>query len=180
MSIDEYSIEEHQHRYSAWAASRAASVKNCRFSVAQGKQIIEASGLSSLQSPNDLPTVGSIDLEHREWRNLMISAAAERGFIFTHGIAAKLINVYLKTRFVCGGHHENPRVTQLHPPIDALLLRELAAGDAGGFKSGWNKAISVRWSKFNASEYEEVIDLIRRTLAGRPLWLIESYWRGFQ
>jgi hypothetical protein len=44
---------------------------------------------------------------------------------FTHGIAAKLVNVYLKSVFVCGGRHDHPRVRALHPPIDSLLLDAL-------------------------------------------------------
>ena len=43
MSI--YTIEEHKHRFAVWAASRASSVKGCRFSVLQGKMIIENSKL---------------------------------------------------------------------------------------------------------------------------------------
>lgn len=180
MSLDRYTIEEHKHRYSAWAASRAASVNKSRFRVAQGKWIIESSGLSLITSPDELPAVGSIDQQHRLWRSMVISSAAELDLKFTHGVAAKLINVYFKTKFVCGGHHHHPQVAQLHPPIDAVLLKELSASDAGGFKSGWDRAIAIRWSKFNETQYENVVGLIQRTLGGKPLWLIESYWRGFQ
>ena len=40
--MEEYDIKEHTHRFAAWAASRAASVKDFRFSVAKGKSWIEA------------------------------------------------------------------------------------------------------------------------------------------
>lgn len=36
-----YDILEHRHRFAAWAASRAASVKGCRFSAEQGKAVLE-------------------------------------------------------------------------------------------------------------------------------------------
>ena len=36
-----YSIIEHKHRFASWAAGRAANVKGCRFTVEQGKKIIE-------------------------------------------------------------------------------------------------------------------------------------------
>ncbi len=180
MSLDDYTIQEHQHRYCSWAASRAASVNRCRFRVAQGKQIIEASGLSAIALPNDLPPVGVIDRQHRYWRNHVIASAKEFDLDFTHGVAAKLINVYLKTRFVCGGHHFHPQVAQLHPPIDAMLLKALSVNDVGGFKQGWDRAITIQWSKFDESDYENVIDLIRQTLGKKPLWIIESYWRGYQ
>ena len=43
-----------------------------------------------------------------------MSQAARRNLTFTHGVAAKLINCYLKSRFVCGrylrdGPGEDPR-----------------------------------------------------------------------
>ncbi len=87
----------------------------------------------------------------------------------THGVAAKLINVYLKAIFVCGGHHDHQRVRVLHPPIDRLLLRNL----------GWNNI--GPWSHFESNTYEEVIDCIRKKIGtGQPVWKIEEYWPGFQ
>ena len=38
-----------------------------------------------------------------------MSQAARRNLTFTHGVAAKLINCYLKSRFVCGGYHAHAR-----------------------------------------------------------------------
>lgn len=35
-----YTIEEHRHRYAAWAESRTASIKTCRFEVKIGGEII--------------------------------------------------------------------------------------------------------------------------------------------
>lgn len=39
--IMSYSIEEHKHRFAAWAAGRAATVNGCRFKVEDGKKILE-------------------------------------------------------------------------------------------------------------------------------------------
>ncbi|MFZ0254059.1 MAG: hypothetical protein WAN46_00075, partial [Gammaproteobacteria bacterium] len=120
-----YSIDEHRHRFAAWAAGRAASVKGCRFTVKKAKDILESVGLRALVStPKNLPYPECFDAEHRAWRQKIIERAGEPRF--THGIAAKLINVYLKSAFVCGGYHEHPRVRAIHPPIDGLLLRELS------------------------------------------------------
>lgn len=121
-----YSIEDHKHRYSAWAASRAASVKNCRFEVSDGRQVIEEIGLNGVAShPDKLPDAASIDVAHREWRESAIVSANRLGITFTHGVAAKLINVYLKGMIVCGGYNLHPNAKGLHPPIDKLLLDEL-------------------------------------------------------
>jgi len=176
-----YDIKRHHHLYAAWAASRGASVKGCRFSVEQGRTILEACGFtSSFCRTEQLPVEESMDAQHRKWRVKVLEAGIAHGLPFTDGVAAKLINLYLKGRFVCGGHHTNRRVHHLHPPIDDILLKTLAASNIGGFAKEWRQARRIRWSKFSSEQYEEVIRLIRQSLNGEPLWKIEEYWRGNQ
>jgi hypothetical protein len=71
-------------------------------------------------------------------------------------------------------------VQALHPPIDAVLLAELASRNFGGFRAAWNRARRIRWSKFNSSNYQTVIQHVRAALNGAPLWTIEQHWRGHQ
>lgn len=177
----EYTIDEHKHRFSAWAASRAASVKGCRFSVEQGKTVLEVTGMQNLISdPNNLPLPEGMDNAHRKWRHEIIDAAASEDLTFTHGIAAKLINVYLKAAFVCGGHHNHERVRAIHPPIDSLLLDELYAKNIGGKRALWNEARRIRFSNFDSDQYEKVIRAIREAMHGAALWEVERYWPGYQ
>jgi hypothetical protein len=177
-----YTIEEHQHRLAAWAAGRAASVKGCRFTVRQAKVILEAAGFNAdFATPSALPKPAQIDATHRKWRADIIKAAAKQKLSFTHGVAAKVINCYLKVRFVCGGQHEHERVRCLHPPIDEVLLKELARQTVGGFSQQWRKLCQQRWSKFDSATYQSAIDRIRQSLpAGEPLWKIEEHWEGHQ
>lgn len=176
-----YTIEEHKHRFSAWASGRAASANGCRFSVEQAKTILEAAGLNQLLAdPNNLPLPQDIDTCHREWRNSVITEAGNRGLTFTHGVAAKLINIYLKAGFVCGGHHAHANVQALHPPIDSVLLDELSAQNIGGNRHAWNEARRIRWSNFDSQQYETVINNIRATMPNQALWEVEQYWRGYQ
>lgn len=176
-----YQIGIHQHRFAAWAASRAASVKGCRFSVEKGRTVLEACGFNAaFSSPAKLPAAVKTDAQHRRWRAKAIRAAGSLGLSFTHGVAAKLINIYLKCRFVCGGHYKHPRVCRLHPPIDDVLLRRLARLDIGGFASHWRHARGKRWSKFSQQDYESVIELMRRCSKRKPLWMIEEHWAGNQ
>lgn len=176
-----YGIEIHQHRFAAWAASRAASVKNCRFGVEQGRAILEECGFeANFCRPEQLPEPHSTDEEHRKWRADIIGAAKSRELPLTHGVAAKLVNVYLKTRFVCGGHYAHERVQNLHPPIDSVLLKSLAELNVGGNAKKWKQAAKTRWSRFGSEDYEGVIALIRQSLKGAPLWKIEEHWRGNQ
>jgi hypothetical protein len=52
----------------------------------------------------------------------------------THGVAVKLINIYLKSLLVCGGYDSHEKVKALHPSIDSILLTELAERDIGGLR----------------------------------------------
>lgn len=177
-----YDIESHKHLFAAWAASRAASVaKGSRFSVETGRSILELAGFGAgFSDPDQLPATGEIDREHRQWRNLIINKANElHGISFTHGVAAKLINVYLKCRFVCGGYHEHQRVCALHPPIDAGMLKSLAK--SAKFGREWRRDWKKGWSNFDSARYEGVIARVRLFLKeGEPLWTIEKCWKGNQ
>ena len=179
-----YTFEEHQHRFAAWAAGRAASVKGCRFTVKQAKAILEKAGFrASSATPSALSRPTKIDSTHLKWRKDIIKAAAKQKLHdkFTHGVAAKLINCYLKVRFVCGDQHEHERVRCLHPPIDEVLLKELARKDVGGIGPKWRELRQKRWSKFDSATYQSAIDNIRQSLPpGEPLWKIEEYWEGHQ
>jgi hypothetical protein len=181
-----YTIEEHKHRFAAWAACRAASVNRCRFSVEDGKAILEEAGLNPLliRNPDHLPNPRCFDAAHRQWREAVIVAARKRGLEdFTHGVAAKLINIYLKSRFVCGGHHNHARVRAIHPPIDSILLDKLYSEKSENFaklQDAWRKAKHIRWSKFNSKDYEDLIQNIRLAMQGAALWEVEQYWQGYQ
>jgi hypothetical protein len=179
--IESYTIEEHQHRLAAWAAGRAASVKGCRFKVLQAKVVLEAVGFdASFSSAASLPAPAELDRTHRKWRNAVIRAAAQEGIAATHGVAAKLINCYVKVRLICAGCHDDERVKAMHPPVDDVLLKRLAELDVGGFQKKWKAARAIRWSKFKSRHYEQVIDLVRRALPDQPLWKIEEHWAGHQ
>ncbi len=177
-----YSIEEHKHRFAAWAAGRAANVKGCRFKVEQGKLILEGASLHVIASTIDnLPQPNDFDRQHREWRNDIIQAAQRYQLAFTHGVAAKLINIYLKSIFICGGNHEDPRVKAIHPPIDRVLLDALYKHNIGGQRYEWQAARRIRLSRLNCEQYERVISAIKQTIPeGSGLWEIEEHWQGFQ
>ncbi|MGD9365696.1 MAG: hypothetical protein PVH87_08385 [Desulfobacteraceae bacterium] len=177
-----YSIEEHRHRFAAWAASRAANVINCRFKVEQGKKIIELSGLMEIGAHiNNLPYPNNFDEKHREWRYSVIEHAQKYQPAFTHGVAAKLINIYLKSIYVCGGKHDDPRVMAIHPPIDSILLDSLCASNTGGLLDNWQFARQIGWSKLSSKQYEDLIGCIKKVIPeGVGLWFIEKHWQGFQ
>ncbi len=177
-----YSIEEHKHRFASWAASRGASVVNCRFKVEEGKAILEEAGLKEIANSLDhLPIPEEFDIQHRIWRENVIKVAKQYQKEFTHGVASKLINLYLKSVFVCGENINDSRIKAIHPPIDSILLEELYKQDIGGKREVWRKAKKAKWSKLTSEEYEQTIKAIKDTISNNHgLWEIEQYWQGFQ
>ncbi len=174
-----YTFEKHRHRFLAWAAARAASVKNCRFPVSVGLAVIEHARLNDLLAGVEmLPEPHNFDDAHKSWRDEIIAAAETEGYVFSHGVAAKLINVYLKGAFVISElpHHKN--VNAIHPPVDRLLLHQLAKNNVGSLGTIWKAARDTGWSKLTSDQYADVINNIRKVLGEKPLWMIEEYWPG--
>ncbi len=145
-------------------------------SVKVGKQWLESAGFTRDFSISDLDTSEAMDAAHILWREKLIAVSDGR---LTHGWAAKFINVYIKARFVVGCS-ASPSRELAHPPIDKLLLRALADNDVGGHRSHWKALLKQGWSNLPSANYMAAIALIRESLAGRPMWMIEKYWRGHQ
>jgi len=178
--MSSYTIDLHTHRFAAWAAGRAASANGNRFSVEQGRAWLEAAGFDETFEVGALPAPEKTDVTHRTWRRTIIRHAAKDAKELSHGQAAKLINVYLKARFVCGGFSKCPSVAALHPPIDRVLLNRLIKTDFAGEKAIWRKARDTGWTKLSETEYEQLIKTLQQTLRVTPLWMIEEHWQGHQ
>lgn len=181
-----YNLDNHRKRFAAWAATTAArSSKKCRFTRNEGLLIIERSGLSEFARWADLPHPHDFDAAHRVLRTAICSTAndilGKDPARFTHGVAAKLINVYLKCMFLTGAGFEaaDPRIrakaNALHPPIDRLLLTSLAAKDIGGKSAFWRQQSLKGWSNFTSEDYETTIAEVRDVTNG-TLWKIEQHW----
>lgn len=187
----EYTSQIHRHRFASWCAASAANKsRNCRFKIEQGVILIEESGLCVLSNGwNTLPQATDFDSWHRINREKLVTAALKiidngRNHVFSHGVAAKLINCYLKALFIAGiGDTLSPENRQkcdaIYPPIDRLLLGSLAIKNVGGFGTQWKGYEKKGWSNFSCDDYEAVIDLVKKTTNGE-LWKIEYYWRGFR
>ena len=165
-----------QHRFAAWAAASAARVSpKCRFKVKFGVEILERLGFGpGYGDPAKLPLPSRFDDQHRRWREKAVRLAKARRIKMSHGVAAKLINVYLKSRFICGGHADHPKVAALHPPIDSILLEALIASNAGGFGKSWHALAKVRWSNLDSGQYETAIACLRSCF--NPAWAAERLW----
>lgn len=192
-----YSLIEHRHRFAAWAAGRAAGTKGCRFAVEEGRGLIEGTDIplyaADRQSAPEAPE--DFDARHRLWREQMVAQATAKRIggatgCFTHGVAAKLINIYLKSTVICSfpycRQEEQSRADIIHPPIDRLLLLALAQHakltklSKKSSDCHWRRYAALGWSKFNSEDYENVIKEIGRFSNGKPLWTVEEHWIGHQ
>ena len=208
--MDKDKLIDVKQTFSLWCASTAArSSPKCRFKTDQGigiarnsrllcyrtldklfeKITLQESGFSPSKchpnkfDPNNFPLNGFDDL-HAKIRKELIEAAKEKitnkKMKFTHGVAAKFINVYFKAMFLNDVPPEcivqEMRINALHPPIDGKLLRNLAEEKVGDLEKFWQEKEKKRWSNFSSDDYEDVIRHIKYVTKGR-LWEIEEYWK---
>jgi hypothetical protein len=178
-----YNIQLHQHRFSAWAAARAASVKGKRFTVKTCVGWLEAFGFGPSLTIEMLPLPENVDSKHREWREQLIAEAKlQSAFELSHGQAAKIINCYIKARFLNPHDAEKERLAAFHPPIDRLLLNEIVkhAGLSGEDLKIVRSGRNIGWSSLNSQQYEALVGILRRLSPSQPFWRIEEFWPGYQ
>lgn len=174
-----YTLDEHRHIFSAWCASTAArSSPKCRFKVELGKIILDRSFIIPSRIDNE---IGLLKYETFDtWHNnlcdqILMNAKDISGFSF--GIAAKMLNCYLKACYLS----KLDDLPFIHPPIDRLLLGELGNRKIGNKEMIWSKYEKIGWSNFTCADYYSVIDEIRSVLpTNYPLWKIEAFWVGHQ
>ncbi len=173
-----YGIEEHRHRFSVRAAARAAQRGLRKAKVAVLRKALENSGVAEYLRTCDGDAVdeAGFDAEHRVWCQRVASSLREAGVEnVAFGRAAKLIAVYLKSAVVMDKHAtELARVA--HPPIDGILLRNIAAcADVrSDYKREWAR---VRWTQLDEDGYYRLISQLRAAFGAREsFWMLERYW----
>ena len=132
-------------------------------------------------------TVGKFDKWHRRKRTKLIDVSREelikaKKRELRHGHAAKLINCYLKARFINCFSVECLATTVAHPPVDSLLLSTIL--EANLLDEG-NAAIirelrQAAWSNWDSDQYEQAIAILRTIKPDQPFWMIEEHWIGYQ
>jgi hypothetical protein len=193
----EYHHAEHRFRFAAWAAATAArsSRKVCTFPVSMGAQLLRNSNLRWLALGSHwLPrSRDEFDHAHHQWcEEILHRAQNDISKSFTYGIAAKLVNCYLKALFLqtmagspfdpnCGGGDIGSAAytRYLHPPIDRILMEEAARRSDAETKKAWKQLIGIGWSNFTGEDYKRAIKLSRK-MVGEDVAQIEACWIGFQ
>ena len=166
-----YTPHQHRHNFSVWAAARAS--QRGFATVASLRIALEQCGVEDFaRKPKKL---GSFDEQHRTWcRAICVTLDSMELKGATYGRAAKLINVYLKGMVVLADINSNAAAI-VHPPVDRILLRNIAADTA---IAKHHRAICrrVNWTQLDESQYFELISVLREIKGDDPFWKLERYW----
>ena len=172
-----YDLDQHRHRFSVWAAARAAQRGLAGGLVETlGKALEDCGVVDDLKSTRlDDIDASRFDALHRRWCNSIIGFLSKAGVRnVTFGRAAKLIAIYLKSVVVLGPASETAFAQIAHPPIDRNLLRNLAGSTVPSAKPEWE---SINWTKLCEEQYYELIEQLRQVLGpNEPFWALERFW----
>jgi len=171
-----YDLEEHRHRFSVWAAARAA--QRGLTSVDILREALERCGIRDFLNPANLNDVddGKFREQHEKWCGSIVGfLKKKRVSKTTYGRAAKMVAVYLKSMIVLGPQTQSSLSQVAYPPIDGRLLRNISqAGDVTcPDKDGLGK---VKWTKLNRKDYYKLVERLRKCLPhGHPFWKLERF-----
>lgn len=166
-----YTIEEHIHKYACWTAARAASIS--RFSNNEITQFILENNLRTELGKIKEKKITSD--EYKEWfikqvdgiLTSMKNYTSNKGEKFfrniSFGIAAKVISIYVKTSEVIASGGLSPISQVAFPPVDSYLLKGL-------------KIKGVVWSKLEKGDFINLIGQLEKLNEGKPFWKLEFYW----
>lgn len=166
-----YSIEEHIHRYACWTAARAASIS--RFSNKEICQFIEEIGLR-----NELELLRKQEITSEVYREWFISqvknvlkcmdkyiAGKREGFFRNRsfGIGAKVISIYVKTAEIIPTKGLSSISIVAYPPVDSFLLKGL-------------KIKGKAWSGLDKDGFMNLIDDLKILNGSNDFWKLEASW----
>jgi hypothetical protein len=184
-----YEIDKHRHNFAVWAAARAAQ-RGFSAKAETLRNAIEGCGVVEFIKSGKLYDidVARFDTIHSQWCTSVVNFL-EKARIpkVSFGRAAKLVAVYLKSVIILGGGHTTAFARVCHPPLDAMLLSNLAKSkDAillaklaksdvtSKQKRAWAK---VPWTQLNAEQYRALIIQLRQAVApDEPFWKLERFW----
>jgi hypothetical protein len=172
-----YGIFEHKHNFAVWAAARAT--QRAFTTIENLKEALENCGIVEfLKTPESLNT-GKEQFNdlHRNWCRSIVEHLRKRGVKnATFGRAAKLVAVYIKSMVVVGGFHDCTLARVAHPPIDRILLQNLANSPIAPSKQKmeWKE---IKWTQLDEDRYYKLLQQLSSCLQKHePMWSLERYW----
>jgi hypothetical protein len=172
-----YSLEEHRHRFAAWAAARAAQ----RGFTSSEKLIaaLEHCGVRAYLAAHvaDEMDAGKFERLHHKWCRLIVAHLEQAGVLDVRwGRSAKLVAVYLKSMVIVGAGSNTDLARVAHPPVDSTLLQNLAGCKRwpSPHQKSWR---TVKWTQLRENPYYELIRQLRSWLTpDEPFWALEQCW----
>lgn len=173
---NEYSIQQHIHRFSVWTAARAASRSRLKNSEVEAiiHHIRLEEQIAALRNQQELTSAA-----YAEWLKKTgeqcIAFVQTSTFgdyqkrYFSFGLAAKMIAIYIKTTEIIPSRGESMLSTIAHPPVDSILLSNIKRQFPG-------LTIPTNWSTFSCQKYFEVYAQIEKYNSGNPSWKLERWW----
>jgi hypothetical protein len=171
-----YDLFEHRHRFAAWAAARAAQRAFAEVEVL--RSALESSAIVAYLRHSAAAEVDEVTFDrlHNGWCTDVLVFLRDRGLHnATFGRAAKLIAVYLKSMVVAGPYGQSELSRVAHPPIDRLLLQNLARANRSDPRSRrWR---TTNWTELDQAGYYRLITELRNLLpCSEPFWKLEEHW----
>lgn len=176
-----YDLFEHRHRFSVWAAVRAAQRG---FTTGDNlRDALQSTDIVSFvrEHATDQIDADGFAVRHCEWcgriTEFLIDAGVQN---VSFGRAAKLVAVYLKSMVVVGPHAGTTLAQVAHPPIDRLLLQALSRLDDVPTKAR-RVFRTTNWTDLDRVGYYALVDQIRASVPDvSPFWHLEKHWKVTQ
>jgi hypothetical protein len=171
----DYNFFQHIHNFAIWAAARSVARNFTGTTII--REAIEEIGLpNKLERLSNLPSLDAsiYDNFHREvCRDMILSLKSKLvsdQLKVTYGKTAKIVAIYIKTRYVLTDPG-SALSKYAHPPIDAILLKSLAVK----YKElGYE---NIKWTMLGEDEYFNLIHKLRQNLKFDYFWEVEDNWQ---
>ncbi|MDQ6995340.1 MAG: hypothetical protein Q9M18_07070 [Mariprofundaceae bacterium] len=179
---NDFTYEQYRHDFASWSAARAAQRGFEGATVGVLKQAIEDVGLDVFvnTASNYEMTEAAFDVQHQQWCTKIRAFLLAKDVVkATYGLAAKLVNVYLKSAVILGERGKSQLASVIHPPIDGLLLKAIAKnGKKDGISPELRKlCVDSRWTRFDGNAYRGLIVAMKAEKLHKPhFWMLERYW----
>lgn len=172
-----YDLFEHRHRFSVWAAARAA--QRAFTTVDNLRDALQSTDIARFARDHatDFIDGAAFSNRHRTWCERISEYLFDAGVQnVSFGRAAKLVAVYLKSMIVIGPHANTALADVAHPPVDRLLLQALSRLESVP-QEVRRTFRTTNWTELDDARYYELIDLIQTSVPNvRPFWHIEEHW----
>jgi hypothetical protein len=168
-----YTIDIARHRFSLWAACRAAQAGSAKARRSELIAALKECGVVAwIADPkNHTVDLTTYDTHFDTWvTNVQGHLEEQCRKPVMYGVAAKLVSTYLKSVFVLAGSEKTPLARHITPPIDSVHLKRVDAVHKTKLSA------KFKWQKLTQQEYQGVVLELRRINGSAPLWHLEQYW----